>query len=97
MDVAPCIGSTRMGLPSSPHQRWVRSVREECLDHVLILGEQHLRRVLKEYEAYFNDARPHQGIAQAIPADDRRGIKSGPVRCRDVLGGIIHDYYRAAA
>ncbi len=97
MDVAPCIGSTRMGLPSSPHQRWVRSVREECLDHVLILGEQHLGQVLKEYETYFNHARPHQGIVQQVPAGDRRGAASGPVRCRDVLGGIIHDYYRAAA
>ncbi len=62
-----------------------------------LLGERHLRRLLKEYEKYFNQARPHQGIAQQIPAGDRRGAESGPVRCRDVLGGIIHDYYRAAA
>ncbi|HSH77553.1 MAG TPA: integrase core domain-containing protein [Herpetosiphonaceae bacterium] len=78
-------------------ERWVRSVREECLDQVIILGEQHLQRVLKEYETYFNHARPHQGIAQRIPAGDRGGAESGPVRCRNVLGGIIHDYYRAAA
>jgi transposase InsO family protein len=65
-------------------ERWVRSVREECLDHVLILSEQHLRRVLKEYTTYFNDARPHQGIAQAIPVGDRRGVTSvlcGVGRC----------------
>ncbi len=78
-------------------ERWIRSVREECLDHVIILGEQHLGRVLKEYEQYFNHARPHQGIAQQVPAGGRRGAERGPVRCRDVLGGIIHDYYRAAA
>ncbi len=78
-------------------ERWVRSVREECLDHVIILGERHLQRVLKEDETYFNHARPHQGIAQQIPAGDKCGAESGPVRCRNVLGGIIHDYYRAAA
>ncbi len=78
-------------------ERWSRSCREESLDHVLILGEGHLRRVLKEYETYFNHARPHQGIAQQIPAGDRRGTERGPVRCRDGLGGIIHDYYRQAA
>ena len=78
-------------------ERWIRSVREECLDHVLILGERHLQRVLKEYGRYFNQARPHQGIGQEIPAGDNRCFGTGPVRCRDVLGGIIHDYYRAAA
>ncbi len=78
-------------------ERWVRSVREECLDHVLILGERHLQRVLKEYGRYFNQARPHQGIGQEIPAGANRCFGTGPVRCRDVLGGIIHDYYRAAA
>ncbi len=78
-------------------ERWIRSVREECLDHVLIVGERHLHRVLKEYAAYFNHARPHQGIGQQIPAGDKRSIGEGPVRCRDVLGGIIHDYYREAA
>ena len=78
-------------------ERWIRSAREECLDHVIILGEQHLGRVRKEYEQYFNHARPHQGIAQQVPAGDSRGAERSPVRCRDVLGGIIHDYYREAA
>ena len=67
------------------------------LDHVLILSERHLNRVLKEYVSYFNQARPHQGIAQQIPAGDKRRIGDGPVRCRDVLDGVIHDYYREAA
>ncbi len=78
-------------------ERWVRSVRQECLDHVLILNERHLQRVLKEYVEYFNHARPHQGLAQEVPAGVRRSAETGPVRCRDVLGGIIHDYYREAA
>jgi hypothetical protein len=54
-------------------ERWVRSVREECLDPILILNEGHLRRVLKEYGEYYNHARRHQGIDQHFPM-------SGPVR-----------------
>jgi len=52
-------------------ERFLGSVRRECLDHVLILGEAHLQRVLKEDVAYFNQARPQQGIGQAIPAGSR--------------------------
>ena len=78
-------------------ERWIRSVREECLDHVLILGEGHLKRVLTEYSAYFNTARPQQGLGQQCPVPRSSECKRGPVQRREVLGGIIHDYYRAAA
>ncbi len=77
--------------------RWVRSVREECLDHLLIVNVRHLQRVLKEYVEYFNHSRPYQGIEQQIPAGGNHVEEHGPVHCRDVLGGIIHDYYREAA
>ncbi len=77
-------------------ERWVRSVREECLDHLLILGQRHLRCVLREYVQYYNTARPHQGIQQHTPIPLPLA-KSGPVAHRDVLGGILHDYYRQAA
>ncbi|MEO8288795.1 MAG: integrase core domain-containing protein [Chloroflexota bacterium] len=49
-------------------ERWVRTVREECLDHLLIVGERHLLRVMSEYTEYYSDRRPHQGIGQRIPA-----------------------------
>lgn len=78
-------------------ERWIRSVREECLDKVLIINETHLHRVMREYVAFFNMARPHQGIDQQIPVPPASRATSGPVRCRQVLGGIIHDYYRDAA
>jgi transposase InsO family protein len=78
-------------------ERWVRTVREECLDHLLIVGEAHLRRVLLEYVNYYNYRRPHQGIEQQCPIPIEHGLKEGPVKCRDVLGGIIHDYHREAA
>ncbi len=48
-------------------ERWVRSVREECLDRLIILNERHLRCVLKEYVSYYNARRPHQGLAQDSP------------------------------
>jgi putative transposase len=78
-------------------ERWVRSVREEALDKLLIMNQAHLRRVLTEYVGYFNQARPHQGIEQRCPIPIERGRRTGAVKRRDVLGGIIHDYDRAAA
>ena len=78
-------------------ERWIRSVREECLDKLLIINQAHLRRVMGDYMAFFNTARPHQGLAQQIPVSKRDRANTGPVRCRAVLGGIIHDYHRDAA
>jgi len=78
-------------------ERWVRSVREECLDHLLIWNEAHLRRVLKEYVTYYNTRRPHQGLEQDSPEGLRLVSTDGDIHRRDVLGGIIHDYYRQAA
>lgn len=78
-------------------ERWIRSVREECLDKLLIINQAHLRRVMREYIAFFNTARPHQGLEQRIPVPKIPHETTGPVRCRTVLGGIIHDYYRDVA
>jgi hypothetical protein len=75
-------------------ERWVRSVRQECLDHILILNERHLRRVLQEYVEFYNQARPHQGIGQQFPISGPQRSIEGPIHSRNVLGGIIHDYYR---
>ena len=80
-------------------ERFLGSVRRECLDHVLILGEGQLRRVLREYVAYFNTARPHQGIGQAIPGAEGPAPPARPatpIVSTPVLGGLHHDYRRAA-
>lgn len=81
-------------------ERFLGSVRRECLDHLLVLGEAHLRRVLHAYVAYFNLARPHQGLGQAISARaapaERRKAESGMVVAFPVLGGLHHDYRRVA-
>jgi putative transposase len=81
-------------------ERFLGSVRRECLDHVVVLGEAHLRRALREYVAYFNQDRPHQGIGQHIPG---RAAASpvyaggvGNVRAFPILGGLHHAYQRAA-
>ena len=78
-------------------ERWVRSVREECLDQLLIWNEQHLHRVLLEYTEYFNYRRPHQGLELDAPEGLQLVYPDGMIQCCDVLGGIIHDYHREAA
>ncbi len=78
-------------------ERWVRSVRAECLDHLLIVNEAHLRQILATYVAHDNLARPHQGIGQRVPIPFDRRARHGPVRRRDVLGGLIHEYDRETA
>jgi putative transposase len=81
-------------------ERFLGSVRRECLDHVLLLGERHLRRVLVEYVRYFNHARPHQGLGQQVPDSPSSAGASpttdGPVVAVPVLGGLHHEYRRAA-
>jgi transposase InsO family protein len=78
-------------------ERWIRTVRTECLDQLLILSERHLQRVLGEYLSYYNERRPHQGLAGQCPLPLTRGPGGGPIKRRDVLGGLIHDYEPIAA
>jgi transposase InsO family protein len=78
-------------------ERWVRSVREECLDHLLIISERHLDHVLTVYSQYYNCARPHQGIEQQIPESAPHQPGPGLVQRRDLLGGLLHAYSRDAA
>jgi transposase InsO family protein len=81
-------------------ERFLGSVRRECLDHLLILHEKQLQRVLNAYMHYFNRARPHQGIKQRIPEQKAGSVpphhESGKVIAFPVLGGLHHDYRRSA-
>jgi transposase InsO family protein len=77
-------------------ERFLGSLRRECLDYFLILGERHLHRIVKEYVAYFNYARPHQGIEQRIPSQPESLHKTGRIVSYPVLGGLHHDYRRKA-
>jgi transposase InsO family protein len=78
-------------------ERWVRSVRAECLDWILIWNRRHLERVLTAYVAHYNRARPHRGIGLEVPAvTDDVPLRKGSIERIDVLGGLIHEYQRAA-
>jgi hypothetical protein len=76
---------------------FVASVRRELLDHVLLVDDQHLASLLRRYQNYFNESRPHQGVGQRIPAGSMAVIDpSKPIAVTSVLGGLHLDYRRAA-
>jgi transposase InsO family protein len=78
-------------------ERWVGSLRRECLDHLLILSERHLQRVLAAFVAYDNKRRRHQGLRQQCPVPRTPNASGGRIARREVLGGIIHDDCQDAA
>jgi putative transposase len=81
-------------------ERVVRTMREECLDHLLILNRAHLTFLLRRYVDYYNHRRPHQGLGQQPPAPTTAPPSSPAaperVRSRPVLGGLLRDYGVAA-
>ena len=80
-------------------ERFVRTVRAECLDWLLILNRRHLERVLRIYVDHYNRERPHRALGLRPPGRNEQPERSpiGEIRRRDRLGGLIHEYYRAAA
>jgi putative transposase len=79
-------------------ERWVRSVKEECLSKVILFGERSLRRALSDYIDHFHGERNHQGKGNILlfpRATDRQ--REGPVRCRERLGGLLRYYHQEAA
>ncbi len=79
---------------NSYSERWIRTIREEILDHLLVINEAHLRRVLKEFIDFYNSRRPHQGLNQQSPIPRAEPANSGSVERCPILGGIINDYFR---
>src|SRR5262245_5761920 len=77
-------------------ERFVRSIKEECLDRLVILGEAHLRRALREFATHYHQERNHQGLHDRLIAPAPSGLPNGAIRCRPRLGGLLHYYYRAA-
>jgi putative transposase len=82
-------------------ERWVRTVRNDCLDRILILGRRHLERVLHAYTKHYNEHRPHRAL-KLVPPDgaitNLNGNDNTPtaIHRRDLLGGLIHEYQQAA-
>ena len=82
-------------------ERFVQTLRVECLDHFVVCGEKHLRYLVKEFVTHYHEERPHQGRGN-VPltiADDLPIVQfpAGKVECRERLGGLLRHYYRAAA
>jgi transposase InsO family protein len=79
-------------------ERWIGTLRRECLDHLLIIGRRHLATVLQEYVEHYNTHRPHRSLDQHPPAGrtpPRSDATLRPLR-RDRLGGLIHEYLHVA-
>jgi putative transposase len=75
----------------------VGTLRRECLDHLLILGEGHLRKVLAEFGRHYNDHRPHQSLQQEPPRQIGRAVDiTARIERKQALGGLINEYRRAA-
>jgi hypothetical protein len=79
-------------------ERFVRSIKEEALNGVLMLGERSLHYIIQQYLVHYHTERNHQGLGNQllVPTADH-GNHSGQVRCRDRLGGLLRYYYRDAA
>jgi transposase InsO family protein len=85
--------------PASPWQngfaeRLIGSIRRECVDHIIILGEAHLRRILKSYASYYNETRTHLALDKDAPVS-RPVQRTGVVGSLAILGGLHHHYARA--
>ena len=104
-DTVEAVGVKTVKLPArSPNlnsfaERWVRSVKDECLSKLILFGEAALRRSLVSYLAHYHGERNHQGKENVIlfPSLEERSSNEGPIRCRERLGGLLKYYYREAA
>jgi len=98
MGVKQVVISRRSPWQNGYCERVIGTIRRECLDHVIVLSERHLRRVLTEYLAYYHESRTHLGLGKDTPESRRIQYPDvGPVASEPVLGGLHHRYYRDAA
>lgn len=96
-------GATPMKLPRcSPNlnayaERFVQTLKHECLNHFIVFGERHLAHLVDEFVEYYHRVRPHQGIGNTTPIRSTRASpRDGPVECESRLGGVLKHYCRAA-
>jgi putative transposase len=78
-------------------ERFVKTIKTECLDHLILFGEKSLRHVVKEYLAHYHTERNHQGIENVIPFPAERLQNGGDVITSERLGGLLNFYYRDTA
>jgi putative transposase len=93
---------TPIRAPNAFAERWVRTVRSDCLDRILILGRRHLEAVLRAYTDHYNAHRPHRAPSNSLHQTAATRPMSATLapraalRRHDLLGGLIHEYERAA-
>jgi len=79
-------------------ERFVRSIKDECLDRMILFGEASLRRALREYVAHYHSERNHQGVGnRLLDPPGKVVLINDPIHCRERLGGMLNIYYREAA
>lgn len=79
-------------------ERWVRSIKQECLNHIICFSEEHLDHLVEEYLEHYHTKRPHQGIEnRLIIPRSHPPPKHGKVICRTRLGGVLKSYTRTAS
>ena len=78
-------------------ERFVGSVKSECLDRIVPLGETHLRAAIRAFMVHYHEERPHQRLHNALIALTATSLRRGHVRCRERLGGVLKFYHREAA
>jgi hypothetical protein len=93
----PSYSLTTLGLKKpgqvSFAERLIGLIRRECVDHFIVLGEAHLRRILRAYAGYYNDIRTHRSLEKDAPVS-RPVQRTGIISSRPILGGIHHHYVR---
>ena len=89
--------------PRSPNlnahaERFVRTIKESCLERMVLFGEGSLRKAIHEFVEHYHGERNHQGLGNRLIIEDESGVGScGPIQCRQRLGGMLNYYYRQAA
>ena len=78
-------------------ERFVLSVKSECLDRIVPLGEAHLRAAVRTFVHHYHEERPHQGLGNELVTPKTRLTGTGQVQCHEQLGGLLKFYYREAA
>ena len=103
VSILKCAGVESIRLPArSPNlnafaERFVRSIKSECLDHLILAGERSLRRAVDEFCAHYHEERNHQGLENKLIEADFGVSEPGELKCRERLGGLLRYYHREAA
>ena len=85
-------------LDNAHAERFVRTIKESCLERMILFGEGSLRKVLHEFVEHYHRERNHQGLDNRLIVEDNSGVGStGDIRCRQRLGGMLNYDYREAA